>query len=108
MKGKQNNQVHFETTEEIINASQDYLKPLIGRLLTDGEKELVKQFFFHYLEIKEIEEPIIISNRSWIIYSNKLTIMFENQIREFDNLLDQISIFRKANPDIISVLSENI
>lgn len=94
------NKMYFENVKEIIDASQEHLRPLIGRTLTKDERDLINIFFYHYFNIPE-EEPILITKRSWIIFTNRLVILFERQIREFDELRDKIILLKQADPNIV-------
>jgi len=100
------NKMYFENIKEIIDASQEHLRPLIGRILTKEEKGLIKIYFYHYFNIPE-EEPIMISKRSWIIFTNRLVILFERQIKEFDDLRDKIILLKQADPNIVFGYTDN-
>lgn len=96
----------FESIQDIIEASEEQLRPLIGRRFTNEERDLVRKFFFHYFDIPE-EEPVIITKRTWMIFSNRLVILFEEQIKKFDNLLDEIVLLKQADPNVIFGYTED-
>ena len=100
------NKMYFENVKEIIDASQEHLRPLIGRTLTKDERDLINIFFYHYFNIPE-EEPILITKRSWIVFTNRLVILFERQIREFDELRDKIILLKQADPNIVFGYTDN-
>ena len=95
-------EIMFENKQEIIQASEDYLRPLIGRRLKNNEKEMVYHFFIHYFDFNEQkDEEIIMSERKWLIYQNRLMILFEDQIKLFDSILDGIVLLKSKDPNII-------
>ena len=96
----------FEGSKEIINASEDYLRPLIGRRLKDSEKEMVYKYFLHYFDFEE-SDIISISERRWKIYETRLAILFDDQIKLFDSILDSVVLLKSKDPNIIFGYSED-
>ncbi len=100
-------EIMFENKEEIIQASEDYLRPLIGRKLRGNEKEMVYHFFIHYFDLENKEdEEILMSERKWLIYQNRLMILFDDQIKLFDSILDGIVLLKSKDPNVIFGYSE--
>lgn len=101
-------EIMFENKKEIIQASEDYLRPLIGRRLKDSEKEMVYHYFIHYFDLEsKKEEEVLMSERKWLIYQNRLTVLFDEQIKLFDSILDGIVLLKSKDPNVIFGYSED-
>ena len=100
-------EVIFEGINEVVEASEDFLRPLIGRKLKDSEKELVKNYFTHYFELSTKKTHITLSERQWLIYTNRLTTLFDDQIKIFDAILDSVVLLKSKDPNVIFGYSED-
>ena len=97
------NEMIFDDIKDVIAASQEFLRPMIGRNLRKGERQLVVQYFYHYFEIDpdEWNQHMALSKRRWILFTNKLVILFVDQIRLFDSILDRVVLLKAKDPNVV-------
>lgn len=97
----------FESKEEMLNASQEYMRPLIGRKFTTKEKKLVSSLIaYKYSTIADSHDRrkhigVEISERNWNLFLNNLVVVFDDQIKLFDKVLDDIVLLKSQDPNVI-------
>jgi hypothetical protein len=108
-------QISFENTADIIKSAEDYLRPLIGRKLTSKEKNLVKEILDNEVGYTTVYDQKdrrhhvakTMSERNWRMFLNKLVFVFDQQIKEFDAVLDSIVLLKSMDPNVIFGYTED-